>query len=164
MTLTGVMLGVVLFALSAGYWRGGALSARWDRDKTRRVLSRRITRCESCAEKEAITISRSWMRISAAAFPKSCRRSNSSRTRAVSLTVWAANVIMDRWLESPFARNLLASFRQAFDRVWVIDTIRGDAEVCKYDGGQLGGAGRSNGRAATSIAMTAAPPPGIASG
>ena len=30
-TLTGVMLGVVLFALSAGYWRGGALSAEWDR-------------------------------------------------------------------------------------------------------------------------------------
>ena len=30
MTLTGVMLGVVLFALSAGYWRGGELSSRWD--------------------------------------------------------------------------------------------------------------------------------------
>ena len=28
MTLTGVMLGVVLFALSAGYWRGGELSSR----------------------------------------------------------------------------------------------------------------------------------------
>ena len=38
-TLTGVMLGVVLFALSAGYWRGGALSAKWDRDATRRRLS-----------------------------------------------------------------------------------------------------------------------------
>ena len=42
MTLTGVMLGVVLFALSAGYWRGGALSARWDRKKTRSVLSRNL--------------------------------------------------------------------------------------------------------------------------
>ena len=42
MTLTGVMLGVVLFALSAGYWRGGALSARWDRKKTRTVLSRNL--------------------------------------------------------------------------------------------------------------------------
>lgn len=38
-TLTGVMLGVVLFALSAGYWRGGALSARWDIDRTRSRLA-----------------------------------------------------------------------------------------------------------------------------
>jgi predicted membrane-bound spermidine synthase len=42
MTLTGVMLGVVLLALSAGYWRGGELSARWDRNKTRAVLSRNL--------------------------------------------------------------------------------------------------------------------------
>src|ERR1044072_9282068 len=35
MTLTGVMLGVVLFALSAGYWRGGELSSRWGNGKTR---------------------------------------------------------------------------------------------------------------------------------
>ena len=29
------MLGVVLFALSAGYWRGGELSSRWDNRRTR---------------------------------------------------------------------------------------------------------------------------------
>jgi hypothetical protein len=38
----------------------------------------------------------------------------------------AANVIMDRDLESDFARNLLLSFRQAFGRVWVIDAKPGD--------------------------------------
>jgi spermidine synthase len=37
--LTGVMLGIVLFALSAGYWRGGALSAKWDRARTRKALA-----------------------------------------------------------------------------------------------------------------------------
>ena len=42
MTLTGVMLGVVLFALSAGYWRGGALSARWDPARTRLALARNL--------------------------------------------------------------------------------------------------------------------------
>jgi spermidine synthase len=41
-TLTGVMLGVVLFALSAGYWRGGVLSARWDRAQTRSALARNL--------------------------------------------------------------------------------------------------------------------------
>jgi hypothetical protein len=41
-TLTGVMLGVVLLALSAGYWRGGALSARWDRARTRTALTRNL--------------------------------------------------------------------------------------------------------------------------
>ena len=41
-TLTGVMLGVVLFALSAGYWRGGALSARWDKTRTRTGLIRNL--------------------------------------------------------------------------------------------------------------------------
>jgi hypothetical protein len=40
--LTGVMLGIVLFALSAGYWRGGALSAKWDRAQTRKVLARNL--------------------------------------------------------------------------------------------------------------------------
>jgi predicted membrane-bound spermidine synthase len=40
--LTGVMLGVVLLALSAGYWRGGALSARWNPEQTRRGLSRNL--------------------------------------------------------------------------------------------------------------------------
>ena len=42
MTLTGVMLGVVLFALSAGYWRGGELSAQWDRTKIRTALTRNL--------------------------------------------------------------------------------------------------------------------------
>ena len=42
MTLTGVLLGVVLFALSAGYWRGGELSARWDRTRTRAALTRNL--------------------------------------------------------------------------------------------------------------------------
>ncbi len=42
MTLTGVMLGVVLFALSAGYWRGGELSSRWGNDRTRAVLTRNL--------------------------------------------------------------------------------------------------------------------------
>src|SRR5690348_16406693 len=42
MTLTGVMLGVVLFALSAGYWRGGELSSRWDNRKTRSILMRNL--------------------------------------------------------------------------------------------------------------------------
>jgi spermidine synthase len=41
-TLTGVMLGVVLFALSAGYWRGGVLSARWDKAQTRTALARNL--------------------------------------------------------------------------------------------------------------------------
>jgi len=36
------MLGVVLFALSAGYWRGGALSARWDLSQTRAALARNL--------------------------------------------------------------------------------------------------------------------------
>jgi hypothetical protein len=42
MTLTGVMLGVVLFALSAGYWRGGELSSRWDSRATRAALTRNL--------------------------------------------------------------------------------------------------------------------------
>ena len=41
-TLTGVMLGIVLLALSAGYWRGGVLSARWDRAQTRSGLARNL--------------------------------------------------------------------------------------------------------------------------
>src|ERR1044072_8479265 len=41
-TLTGVMLGVVLFALSAGYWRGGVLSARWDASQTTIRLARNL--------------------------------------------------------------------------------------------------------------------------
>jgi spermidine synthase len=42
MTLTGVMLGVVLFALSAGYWRGGELSSRWENQTTRAALTRNL--------------------------------------------------------------------------------------------------------------------------
>lgn len=41
-TLTGVMLGVVLLALSGGYWRGGVLSARWDQPQTRTRLARNL--------------------------------------------------------------------------------------------------------------------------
>src|SRR4051812_1137674 len=41
-TLTGVMLGIVLLALSAGYWRGGVLSAGWDREQTRVRLARNL--------------------------------------------------------------------------------------------------------------------------
>jgi spermidine synthase len=41
-TLTGVMLGVVLFALSAGYWRGGVLSARWNKAQIRTALARNL--------------------------------------------------------------------------------------------------------------------------
>jgi predicted membrane-bound spermidine synthase len=41
-TLTGVMLGVFLFALSVGYWRGGALSAQWDKARTRTALARNL--------------------------------------------------------------------------------------------------------------------------
>lgn len=42
LTLTGVMLGVVLLALSAGYWRGGELSSRWDKQRVRRTLTRNL--------------------------------------------------------------------------------------------------------------------------
>ena len=41
-TLTGIILGVVLFALSAGYWRGGVLSARWSTGQTRAALARNL--------------------------------------------------------------------------------------------------------------------------
>jgi spermidine synthase len=40
--LTGVMLGVVLLALSAGYWRGGELSSKWNRERIRTVLGRNL--------------------------------------------------------------------------------------------------------------------------
>jgi len=39
MTLTGVLLAVILFALSAGYWHGGQLSSRWSRERTRTALT-----------------------------------------------------------------------------------------------------------------------------
>lgn len=40
--LTGVMLGIVLLALSAGYWRGGELSSKWDTARTRKILARNL--------------------------------------------------------------------------------------------------------------------------
>jgi predicted membrane-bound spermidine synthase len=39
MTLTGITLGIVLLALSVGYWRGGGLSARWERGRIRMRLA-----------------------------------------------------------------------------------------------------------------------------
>ncbi len=42
MTLTGIVLGVVLFALSAGYWRGGELSSRWTVPKIHAALARNL--------------------------------------------------------------------------------------------------------------------------
>lgn len=42
MTLTGLVLGVILFALSAGYWHGGLVSARGDRAHNLKVLARNI--------------------------------------------------------------------------------------------------------------------------
>jgi predicted membrane-bound spermidine synthase len=42
MTLTGVMLGVILLALSAGYWHGGLLSARGNRSSHLRILTRNL--------------------------------------------------------------------------------------------------------------------------
>jgi spermidine synthase len=41
----------------------------------------------------------------------------------------AVNVIMDREMESPFARNMLASFREAFGKVWVKQVKSGDSEL-----------------------------------
>jgi len=41
-TLNGVMLGVVLMALCAGYWRGGTLSARWTAARMRTALARNL--------------------------------------------------------------------------------------------------------------------------
>jgi spermidine synthase len=41
----------------------------------------------------------------------------------------AANVVMDRDMESPFARNLLATFREAFGSVWTRDVVPGDDEL-----------------------------------
>ena len=41
-TLNGITLAVVLLALSAGYWRGGTLSARWDRPRILTTLARNL--------------------------------------------------------------------------------------------------------------------------
>ena len=42
MTLTGMMLGVILFALSIGYWHGGLLSAQGDNARNLRILTRNL--------------------------------------------------------------------------------------------------------------------------
>jgi spermidine synthase len=42
MTLTGVMLGIVLFALSAGYWRGGELSSKKDGSRIQTAVARNL--------------------------------------------------------------------------------------------------------------------------
>ena len=39
------------------------------------------------------------------------------------------NVIMDRAMDSAFARNLLATFREAFGAVWVKDAKPGDSDL-----------------------------------
>jgi hypothetical protein len=39
------------------------------------------------------------------------------------------NVIMDRAMDSAFARNLLATFREAFGVVWVKDSKPGDSDL-----------------------------------
>lgn len=39
MTLTGVLLAVILLALSAGYWHGGRLSSRWSTSRCRAALT-----------------------------------------------------------------------------------------------------------------------------
>lgn len=41
-TLTGIMIAVVLFALSAGYWHGGTVSERWGQQKIRSALARNL--------------------------------------------------------------------------------------------------------------------------
>jgi hypothetical protein len=40
--LTGIMLGIVLLALSGGYWHGGVLSSRWDRRRMEAALMRNL--------------------------------------------------------------------------------------------------------------------------
>jgi len=42
-TLNGITLAIVLLALSAGYWRGGTLSARWDGAHIQTALARNLT-------------------------------------------------------------------------------------------------------------------------
>jgi len=48
--------------------------------------------------------------------------------RAVSGRV-AMNVVMDRDMDSAFARNVLATFREAFGTVWVMDAKPGESET-----------------------------------
>ncbi len=51
--------------------------------------------------------------------------------RAVSART-AANVILDRTAESDFARNVLATFRQAFGRIWIKDVDPGDSDPTNF--------------------------------
>ena len=44
----------------------------------------------------------------------------------------AANVILDRNAESDFARNVLATFRQVFGRIWIKDVDPGDSDQTNY--------------------------------
>ena len=41
----------------------------------------------------------------------------------------AVNVIMDRTMDSAFARNMLASFREAFGKAWVKQVKSGDSDL-----------------------------------
>ena len=41
----------------------------------------------------------------------------------------AANVVMDPEMESAFAKNTLASFREAFGRIWVTQVRSGDEDL-----------------------------------
>jgi spermidine synthase len=54
-----------------------------------------------------------------------------SAVRAVSGRT-AANVIMDRDVESTFARNVLATFRQVYGRVWIKDVRPGDSDTTNF--------------------------------
>jgi hypothetical protein len=54
-----------------------------------------------------------------------------SDVRAVSART-AANVILDRGAESDFARNVLATFRQAFGRAWIKDVDPGNSDLTNY--------------------------------
>ena len=51
--------------------------------------------------------------------------------RAVSART-VANVILDRASESDFAKNVLATFRQVFGRVWTKDVDPGDSDSTNY--------------------------------
>jgi spermidine synthase len=44
----------------------------------------------------------------------------------------AANVILDRAAESDFAKNVLATFRQVFGRIWTKDVDPGDSDSTNY--------------------------------
>jgi spermidine synthase len=68
-------------------------------------------------------------------------------SRAVSDRV-AVNAVLDRGMESAFARNVLASFREACGAVWVMDVKPGDAAITNImvTSWPVSGAWRWNGR------------------